>query len=119
MLNTRVVPLPLLVVADDASLHQFMITTALARSFLTAGEGAARIAKAPQRRREEAQVSRRTTPDMTGKASEITDPILLFARIGYRTYLAWRDGEKSPSKLYGGFNLAELRRVQELTEEES
>jgi hypothetical protein len=53
---------------------------------------------------------------MTGKASEITDPILLFARIGYRTYLAWRDEDQSPSALYEGFNLAELRRVQELAE---
>jgi hypothetical protein len=57
---------------------------------------------------------KRMTPDMTGKASEITDPILLFARIGYRTYLAWRDGDQSPSTLYTGFNLAELRRVREL-----
>ena len=45
---------------------------------------------------------KRMTPDMTGKASEITDPILLFARIGYRTYLAWRDGDQSPSTLYTG-----------------
>lgn len=61
-------------------------------------------------------MTKRTTPDMTGKAGEITDPILLFARIGYRTYLGWRDGDKSPSTLYEGFNLAELRRVRELTE---
>jgi hypothetical protein len=40
-------------------------------------------------------MAKRTTPDMTGKASEITDPILLYARIGYRTYLAWRDGDQS------------------------
>jgi len=59
---------------------------------------------------------KRMTPDMTGKASEITDPILLFARIGYRTYLAWRDGEQSPATLYTGFNLAELRRLRELAE---
>jgi hypothetical protein len=61
-------------------------------------------------------MAKRTTPNMTGKASEITDPILLFARIGYRTYLAWRDGDQSPSALCEGFNLAELQRVQELAE---
>jgi hypothetical protein len=55
----------------------------------------------------------KTTPDMRGKASEIADPILLFARIGYRVYLAWRDGEQSPP-LYEGFNQAELRRLSEL-----
>jgi hypothetical protein len=55
----------------------------------------------------------RRTPDMTGKASEITDPIHLFARIGYRTYLAWRDGAGSPP-LYEGFNQAELRQVDRL-----
>ncbi len=51
---------------------------------------------------------------MTGKASEIEDPMLLFARIGYRTFLAYRDGERSPEKLYAGFNGAELRRLLEL-----
>ena len=59
------------------------------------------------------QPATRKTPDMTGKAAEITDPLALFARIGYRTYLAWRDGADSPP-LYGGFNQAEMRRVHEL-----
>jgi hypothetical protein len=53
------------------------------------------------------------TPDMRGKASEITDQKLLFERIGYRTFLAWRDGPAAPP-LYDGFNLAELRRLQQL-----
>jgi thiol:disulfide interchange protein len=52
----------------------------------------------------------RMTPDMTGKASEITEPLKLFARIGYPTYLAWRDGDQSPSSLYEGFIVTELRR---------
>jgi hypothetical protein len=56
----------------------------------------------------------RLTPDMTGKASEIDDPILLYARIGYRIYLAYRDEARSPEELYKGFNEAELRRLLEL-----
>jgi hypothetical protein len=56
---------------------------------------------------------------MSGKASEISDPILLFARIGYRTFLTWRDKEQSPSDLYKGYILTELRRVQKLTEEKN
>ncbi|HSR86690.1 MAG TPA: hypothetical protein VLM11_21140 [Streptosporangiaceae bacterium] len=32
----------------------------------------------------------------------------------YRVYLAWRDGEKFPAKLYEGFSTAELRRLREL-----
>jgi hypothetical protein len=56
-------------------------------------------------------MSDRRTPDMSGKASEITDPMALFARIGYRAYLAWRDG---PSPLYEGFSLTEMRRLAEL-----
>jgi hypothetical protein len=54
------------------------------------------------------------TPDMTGKASEIDDPILLYARIGYRIFLAYRDGARSPEELYKGFNEAELKRLLEL-----
>jgi hypothetical protein len=54
------------------------------------------------------------TPDMKRKASDITDPNELFARIGYRTYLMWRDGDRSPADLYNGYILTELRRVQKL-----
>ena len=61
--------------------------------------------------------SNRTTPDMTGNASDIDDPITLFARIGYRTYLAWHKGEYAEA-LYEGFNLTALRRVAELRGEE-
>lgn len=53
------------------------------------------------------------TPDMTGKASEITDPHLLYERIGYRTFLAYRDSN-SPEKLYEGFNKTDLNRLIEL-----
>ncbi len=51
-------------------------------------------------------------PDMTGKASEIDDPMALFARIGYRVYLDWLKGEASP--VYAGWNKSECRRVAEL-----
>jgi hypothetical protein len=54
------------------------------------------------------------TPDMTGKASEIDDPQRLFARIGYRVYLAWRDGDESKAELYARYNEAEMRRLLEL-----
>jgi hypothetical protein len=56
----------------------------------------------------------RRTPDMTGKAGEIDDPIQLYARIGYRIFLAYRDGARSPDELYKGFNEAELKRLLEL-----
>jgi hypothetical protein len=36
------------------------------------------------------------TPEMSGKASEIDDPNLLYGRIGYRIFLAYRDGARSP-----------------------
>jgi hypothetical protein len=61
--------------------------------------------------------SKRRTPDMAGNASDIDDPMTLFARIGYRTYLAWHRGEHAEA-LYEGFNLMALRRVAELREEE-
>src|SRR3712207_3646482 len=44
----------------------------------------------------------RRTPDMTGEASEIDDPMLLYVRIGFRIYLAYRDGARSPEELYKG-----------------
>lgn len=50
------------------------------------------------------------TPDMTGRAADIADPILLFQRIGYRRYLIYRDG---PNPFYEGFIKAELRRLAE------
>jgi hypothetical protein len=56
----------------------------------------------------------RLTPDMSGKASEIDDPIHLYARIGYRIFLAYRDGARSPEELYKGYNEAELKRLLEL-----
>ena len=51
---------------------------------------------------------------MSGKASEIDDPIQLYARIGYRTFLNYRDGARSPDELYKGFSDAELKRLLEL-----
>ena len=51
---------------------------------------------------------------MTGKASEIDDANLLYARVGYRIFLAYRDGARSPEELYRGFNEAELKRLLEL-----
>jgi hypothetical protein len=51
---------------------------------------------------------------MSGKASGIDDPIQLYARIGYRIFLAYRDGARSPEELYKGFNEAELKRLMEL-----
>jgi hypothetical protein len=56
----------------------------------------------------------RKTPDMTGKAADITDPLLLFARIGYRVYLTWRESDGVAPPLYQTWNQAELRRVHEL-----
>jgi hypothetical protein len=56
----------------------------------------------------------RIAPDMSRKASEITDLNLLYARIGYRTYLAWVKGEQSLADFYAGYNTAELRRIKEL-----
>lgn len=59
-------------------------------------------------------MSERTTPDMTRKASEITDDLLLYSRIGYRVFLAWEKGEQSLADFYAGYNTAELRRIKEL-----
>jgi hypothetical protein len=59
----------------------------------------------------------RRTPDMTGKASEIDDPRQLYERIGYRVFLAYRDGARSPQELYRGFQEAELKRLLELDRE--
>ena len=56
----------------------------------------------------------RLTPQMSGKASDIDDPIQLYARIGYRIFLAYRDGARSPEELYKGFNETELKRLLEL-----
>lgn len=55
------------------------------------------------------------TPDMTGKAAEIDDPELLFAPIGYRTYLMHRDGPNGFPR-YQNFIDAELKRLGELDE---
>ena len=60
----------------------------------------------------------KATPDMTRPASEIDNPVELYARIGYRVYLAWRSGDE-PHRLYDGFNRTELRRLAELRDERS
>ena len=59
-------------------------------------------------------MSERKTPDVTRKASEITDDLLLYSRIGYRVFLAWEKGEQSLADFYAGYNNAELRRIKEL-----
>jgi hypothetical protein len=51
---------------------------------------------------------------MSGKASEIDDPNLLYACIGYRTFPAYRDGARSPEDPYKGYNEAELERLVDL-----
>jgi hypothetical protein len=51
---------------------------------------------------------------MTRKASEITDDLLLYSRIGYRMFLAWEKGEQSLADFYDGYNKAELHRIKEL-----
>lgn len=56
----------------------------------------------------------RKAPDMTGRAQDIDDPIQLYARIGYRIFLAYRDGARSPEELYRGYTEAELKRLLEL-----
>jgi hypothetical protein len=48
---------------------------------------------------------------MIRPAAEIDDPLLLYARIGYRTFLKYRDGARSPETLYDGFSQAELKRL--------
>jgi hypothetical protein len=53
----------------------------------------------------------RRTPDMSRPAAAIDDPLLLYARIGYRTFLKYRDGARSPEALYDGYNEAELKRL--------
>jgi len=61
----------------------------------------------------------RRTPDMTGKAAEIDDPQVLYARIGYRTFLKYRDGKRAPADLYDGHCEAELRRLLALNPKSS
>ena len=55
-----------------------------------------------------------TGPDLGRKASEIDDPVVLYTRIGYRTWLIFRDGESAKSRMYEGFNRTDLRRLSEL-----
>lgn len=64
----------------------------------------------------------RKTPDMTGKASEITDIERLYARIGYRVYREWLASGQVPDFDSGGpvrkgHATAELRRLRELNGE--
>ena len=56
----------------------------------------------------------RRVPDMNGKAADIKDPQKLFARIGYRVYLTWRENPGVAPPLYQTWNQSELRRVHEL-----
>ena len=58
-------------------------------------------------------MSDKSAPDMSGSASEIDDPQLLFARIGYRLYRGWLKGE-GLADFYNSWNLTELRRVAAL-----
>jgi len=51
---------------------------------------------------------------MNGKAADIKDPQKLFARIGYRVYLTWRENPGVAPPLYQTWNQSELRRVHEL-----
>jgi hypothetical protein len=41
---------------------------------------------------------------MTRPVADIDDPLLLYARIGYRTFLKYCDGARSAESLYDGFN---------------
>jgi hypothetical protein len=64
----------------------------------------------------------RNTPDMTGKASDITDTEQLYARIGYRVYREWLQSGQVPDFVSGGpvrkgHATAELRRLRELNGE--
>jgi hypothetical protein len=57
------------------------------------------------------------TPDMSGKASEITDPIQLCARLGYHVYVrhqAEQVGETSKVTLYDGYIASEIRALTAL-----
>ena len=75
----------------------------------------------------DARMTKKIAPDMTGKAKDITDLNLLYARVGYRDYLVWSKanpgkGQKVWSrqeiddlkKLYDGYNRKEMRRAREL-----
>lgn len=61
----------------------------------------------------------RRTPDMTGKAAEIDNPMTLYARIGYRVFLAYQKGDvydiSDPARQ--GHAMAELKRLAELHKE--
>lgn len=57
----------------------------------------------------------RYTPNMEGAASTITDTQLLFARIGYRTYLNYLAGE--PNEFRQGYMNAELKQLAKLRDE--
>jgi hypothetical protein len=51
------------------------------------------------------------TPDMSRKATDITDPRELYARIGYRAWLIHRDG---PNEFYESWNRSDLRHLDKL-----
>ena len=59
----------------------------------------------------------RRTPDMTGKASKIDDPMKLYPRVGYHVYrkhLAELAGAAPKVAIYEGYIKTELRRLMEL-----
>ena len=58
-----------------------------------------------------------STPDMEGSAASITDPNLLFARIGYQLVLAREAadrGETDKVAMYEGYVDSEVRAVRKL-----
>jgi hypothetical protein len=63
------------------------------------------------------EVSGMKTPDMTGKAADITDPMWLYERIGYRTYLIHKAGPGG-NKFQESWRKSELRRLLELEQAE-
>jgi hypothetical protein len=64
----------------------------------------------------EVNVRAMTAPDMSGRIEDIDDPVHLYARVGYRIYLSWINGQ-DPGKLYRGYMNTELHRVAVLREE--
>jgi hypothetical protein len=64
-------------------------------------------------------MAKRSTPDKNGKASEITDPMVLYARIGWRAYRAWlvRADEPGLAAFYDSWNRTDMRRLRELAGE--
>lgn len=53
-------------------------------------------------------------PDMTTRADEVDDPMLLLARVGYRTYQIFRSTPGSAPKVADADMTADLDRLAEL-----